>query len=104
MGTQNSQKKSPRDSAKSEQNTTEIPEASAPSRNQFDDFEEGKYMDRSFDLVARVRAAKEAARRAMESFGDVSEYDVSILHGQKQEAPVQAAPCPSPGSSSKEER
>jgi hypothetical protein len=47
------------------------------------DFEQ--YLDRSFDLVARVRAAKEAAQRKMEEFGDVSEYDVTIIYGQKKE-------------------
>jgi len=39
-------------------------------------------MDRSIDHVARVRAAREVAQRAMESFGDVSEYDVTVLQGQ----------------------
>jgi hypothetical protein len=45
-------------------------------------------MDFSGDHVARVRAAKAAAQREMESFGDVSEYDVAILHGQLKEEPV----------------
>jgi hypothetical protein len=45
-------------------------------------------MDRSVDHVARVRAAKEAAQREMESFGDVSEYDITIIHGQLKEEPV----------------
>ncbi|WP_188759673.1 hypothetical protein [Edaphobacter acidisoli] len=45
-------------------------------------------MDFSNDHVARVRAAKTAAQREMESFGDVSEYDVTILHGQLKEEPV----------------
>ena len=44
-----------------------------------------KYMDYSIDHVARVRAAKEAAQREMESFGDVSKYDVVILQGQPKE-------------------
>ena len=104
MDTPNSQKKSPRDSAMSEQDTSEMPVASAPPRTQCDGPEEDKYIDRSFDLVARVRAAKAAAQREMESFGDVSEYDVTILHGQKREAPVQAAPGTSPTNSSDEER
>ena len=104
MDTPNSQKKSPRDSAMSEQDTSEMPVASAPPRTQCDGPEEDKYIDRSFDLVARVRAAKAAAQREMESFGDVSEYDVTVLHGQKQEAPVQAAPGASPTNSSDEER
>jgi hypothetical protein len=41
--------------------------------------------------VARVRAAKEAAQRRMEEFGDVSEYDITILHGQLKEEPEQDA-------------
>lgn len=45
-------------------------------------------MDRSGDHVARVRAAKEAAQGEMESFGDVAEYDVSIIQGQLREEPV----------------
>ena len=45
-------------------------------------------MDRSGDHVARVRAAKEAAQREMESFGDVSEYDITIIRGQLKEDPV----------------
>jgi hypothetical protein len=45
-------------------------------------------MDYSFDHVARVRAAKEAAQREMESFGDLSEYDVTIIQGQLVEKPI----------------
>ena len=45
-------------------------------------------MDRSNDHVARVRAAKEAAQREMESFGDVSEYDITIIQGQLKDNPV----------------
>jgi len=50
---------------------------------------EDRYYDRSFDHVARVRAAKEAAQRRMEEFGDVSEYDITIIHGQLKEEPEQ---------------
>jgi hypothetical protein len=52
--------------------------------------DEEVYMDRSGDLVARVRRAKEAAQREMESFGDVSEYEVTDLHGQKRESAPRA--------------
>jgi hypothetical protein len=48
-------------------------------------------MDRSIDHVARVRAAKEAAQREMESFGDVSEYDITIIQGQLKEQPATAS-------------
>ena len=87
MDTQNSPKKSPRNSAKSRRDATEVPEASRPPRKNFDDSDEEKYMDRSFDMVARVRAAKEAARREMESFGDVSEYEITTLQGMKNRQP-----------------
>jgi hypothetical protein len=57
----------------------------------FDDFDEEKYMDRSIDHVARVRAAKDAAQREMESFGDVSEYDITVIQGQLREEPRTAS-------------
>ena len=92
MDTQNSQKKSPRSSAKSRQDTTGTPDAARTSRKPFEDFdEEERYMDRSGDHVARVRAAKEAAQREMESFGDVSEYDITIIQGQLKEEPTTAS-------------
>ncbi len=37
------------------------------------------------DLVARVHAAKAAAQREMESFGDVSEYEIRKIYGQRTE-------------------
>lgn len=49
------------------------------------DFDLEPYMDRSFDHVARVQEAREAAQREMESFGDVSEYDITVLQGQKKD-------------------
>jgi hypothetical protein len=62
-------------------------QASQSSKSTFVDFDEETYMDRSFDHVSRVQAAKDAAQRQMESFGDVSEYDITILQGQLKEAP-----------------
>ena len=56
-----------------------------------DDIDAEKYMDYSTGMVARVRAAKEAAQREMESFGDVSEYDITILQGQRKEEPGAAS-------------
>lgn len=89
MDTQNSQKRSPRNSAKSKQDTTGTPQPSRASRKPVKNFEEEEnYMDRSGDHVARVREAKEAAQREMESFGDVSEYDITIIHGQLKEEPI----------------
>jgi hypothetical protein len=52
-----------------------------------DDFDLEEHMDRSIDHVARVRDAREAAQREMESFGDVSEYEVTTIQGQLKEEP-----------------
>lgn len=52
-----------------------------------DDFDLEEHMDRSLDHVAHVRAAREAAQHEMESFGDVSEYEVTTIQGQLKEEP-----------------
>ena len=44
-----------------------------------------RYIDRPFDLVARVQAAKDAAQREMETFGNVSEYEIRKIYGQRSE-------------------
>jgi hypothetical protein len=82
VGIANSQKKSPRSSAKSEKSTADFGEMPTQTRPSSAD-DDGEFMDRSLDLVARVRAAREAAQREMESFGDASEYDVTIIFGRK---------------------
>ena len=82
MDTQNSQKKSPRNSAKSKPDRSGRPDGGKPD---FEDDEQ--YMDYSMDHVARVRRAREAAQRQMESFGDASEYDITIIRGELKEAP-----------------
>jgi hypothetical protein len=87
VGTQNSQKRSPRSSAKSEMKSAET-RTSHPPKDTFGDFDHEEYMDRSRDHVARVREAKEAAQHEMESFGDVSEYDITIIQGQLKEEPA----------------
>jgi hypothetical protein len=92
VDTPNSQKRSPRSSAKSKQDTSRKPESSRSSQGPFEmPDDEEQYMDRSNDQVARVRAAKDAAQREMESFGDVSEYDITILQGQLKAEPVSAS-------------
>ena len=63
----------------------------APRRTHSTDPDHEQYLDRSIDLVARVRAAKEAAQREMESFGDVSEYEIRKIYGQKTELPYDEA-------------
>jgi hypothetical protein len=57
------------------------PTSSLTSANEDND----RYMDRSGDLVARVRAAREAAQRRMDAFGNVSEYEVRVVRGRKSE-------------------
>jgi len=91
VDTRNSQKKSPRSSAKSKQDSSSAP---GVVNRQFSEAEKREYMDFSSDHVARVRATKAAAQREMESFGDPSEYDVVILQGQLKEEP--AAPSQPP--------
>lgn len=88
MDTQNSQKKSPRSSTTSKWETSSMPDAPGQVLTEGDKKE---HMDYSADHVARVRKAKEAAIREMEAFGDPSEYDVFIIHGQRKEEPVAAA-------------
>jgi hypothetical protein len=58
-------------------------EQEMPRRIPVDDVDREQYLDRSFDLVARVRAAREAAQREMEAFGDVSEYEIRKIYGQR---------------------
>jgi hypothetical protein len=81
VGNPNSPKKLPRSSARSERTTSTAQETS--SHPQVSDFDDEQYLERSLDLVARVRTAKEAAQRKMDEFGDPSEYEVSIIQGQK---------------------
>ena len=59
-----------------------------------------RYMDRSDDLVARVRAAREAAQRRMDAFGDVSEYEVRVVRGRKTELRTQPSEAKSQSSRS----
>lgn len=84
MDTQNSQKRS-RNSSKRNRNTAVSNEPPSGFAGSGDDPFDDPYMERTQDLVARVRAAKQAAQREMESFGDVSEYDITIIQGQLKE-------------------
>lgn len=65
----------------SQSKTQEAPTKAEPASGPSDD----RYMDRSDDLVARVRAAREAAQRRMDAFGKVSEYLVRVVCGHKSE-------------------
>jgi hypothetical protein len=45
--------------------------------------EHERYYDDSDDLAARVRRAREGFHRELEAFGDVSEYEVRKIYGQR---------------------
>lgn len=61
------------------------PEAEPTSSRARVNEDDDRYIDRSGDLVARVRAAREAAQRRMDAFGNVSEYEVRVVRGRKSE-------------------
>jgi hypothetical protein len=76
-------KKSPRNFSNQEESSIEIRQDApapppAPPRNAVP-----RYYDEEFDLVARIRAAREAAEREMRKFGKVSEYEVRKVQGQR---------------------
>jgi len=87
VDTRNSQKKSPRSSAKSKQDSGGHRDDSRPPFHRPDSEDDEQFMDYSMDHVARVRRAREAAQRKMESFGDASEYDITIIRGQLRPEP-----------------
>lgn len=68
---------------KEEEQAAVAPEQATPPRPRS---AEQSYFDYGDDLVARVRAAKAEAQRQMESFGDVSEYDIRTIQGLKKES------------------
>ena len=56
---------------------------------------EDQYLDRTPDLVAKVRAMREAADREMDRFTRVADYDVRHLVGHgPQASPVSAETAP----------
>jgi len=83
MSSDNTPKKSPRDFSKQEESSIEIRQDApapppTPPRNTAP-----RYYDEEFDLVARIRAAREAAEREMRKFGKVSDYEVRKVQGQR---------------------
>ena len=84
MGKANSLKKSLHSSEMNERTSVDMSQE-MPPKMPVSDVDLERYIDRPFDLVARVRAAKEAAQREMESFGNVSEYEIRKIYGQKSE-------------------
>lgn len=88
MDTTNSRKKSPRASMKKSEKQSNATESPQTQREPPDPHDHERSEERSFDLVARVRAAKEVAQRRMEAFGDVSEYTVTKIYGRKKEPPI----------------
>lgn len=71
--------------------TSEVkqPQSTAPAHSGKNDND--RYMDRSDDLAAQVRAAREAAQRRMDAFGEVSEYEVRVVRGRMSEVHPSAA-------------
>jgi hypothetical protein len=58
---------------------------------------EDQYLDRTPDLVAKVRAMREAADREMDRFTCVADYDVRRVVGQgPKTVPVSAEAAPPP--------
>jgi hypothetical protein len=60
---------------------------------------EDQYLDRTPDLVAKVRAMRQAADREMDRFTCVADYDVRRVVGQGPKAapvPVETVPPPAP--------
>ena len=99
MDTTNSQKKSPRNLVTNERTNVDATQPEPPA-TRVDESEYETLTDRSTDLVARVRAAKEAAQRKMEEFGDPSEYEITTFrgHGPKKipSEPAQNSAKPQP--------
>jgi hypothetical protein len=61
---------------------------------------EDQYMERTPDLVSRIRAMRETAEKEMNRFTRVADYDVRRVVGQKRKASavsIETAP-PSPAS------
>lgn len=50
------------------------------------------YVDRSADLIAKVRKLREVAQRQMDQFTCVADYDVCRLVGQKPPNSTEASP------------
>jgi hypothetical protein len=56
---------------------------------------EDQYMERTPDLVTKIRAMRETAEREMNRFTCVADYDVRRVVGQKPKAsPVSIEPAP----------
>ena len=49
----------------------------------------GDHYEDSQDMIERVRKLRQAAERKMNAFGDVSEYDVRVIHGRNGEPGTQ---------------
>ena len=49
---------------------------------------DGDHYEDSQDMIERIRRLREAAEQKMNAFGDVSEYDITIIQGQLREEPI----------------
>ena len=50
---------------------------------------DGEHYEDSQDMIERIRRLRQAAERKMNAFGDVSEYDVRVIHGRRGEPGTQ---------------
>lgn len=83
MAVEDSPRKSPRETPKGEEaQGIEFGEAPAPSPVPHRRSQAPQYYGDD-DLVARVRAARAEYQRKLEEFGDVSEYKISKIYGQR---------------------
>ena len=55
---------------------------------------EDQYMERTPDLIAKVRKLREAAQHEMDKFTRVADYDVRRVVGQKPKASIEFSPAP----------
>jgi hypothetical protein len=54
---------------------------------------EDQYLERTPDLVAKVRAMREAAEKEMNCFTRIADYDVRRVAGQKPKSAAKSAPA-----------
>jgi hypothetical protein len=50
---------------------------------------ESDHYEDSHDMIERIRKLRESAERKMNAFGDVSEYNVRVIHDRKGEPGTQ---------------
>jgi HD superfamily phosphohydrolase YqeK len=53
------------------------------------DSRSGDQYEDSHDMIERIRRLRQAAERKMNAFGDISDYDVRVIHGPQGESGTQ---------------